>query len=69
MVDVGWCFLRICPPTLFYFTIFFLFTTKMADKAFDIQLILDYSDTATDLPIMKWNKNVELVCELCNMKK
>lgn len=44
MVDVGWCFLRICPQPFFISP--FFFSTKMADKAFDIQLILDCSGTA-----------------------
>ena len=35
---------------------------------FDIQLIPEFSGAATDMPIVKWVENVELVCELCAMK-
>lgn len=41
----------------------------MSDKAFDIQLIPEFSSEATDLSIVKWIKNVELVCKLCAMDK
>ena len=45
----------------------FLFT-KMADRGFDIWLIPELSGAATDLPIVEWIENVELVCEWCEMK-
>ena len=37
-------------------------------KMFDIWLILEFSGAATDIPIVEWVENVELVCELCTMK-
>ena len=40
----------------------------MEGKMFDIRLILEFSGAATDMPIVEWVKNVELVCELCAMK-
>ena len=41
----------------------------MTDKAFDVRLIPEFSGAATDMPIVEWIKNVELVCELCAMNK
>ena len=41
----------------------------MMGKAFDIQLILEFTCTATDVPIVEWIENVELVCELCTMDR
>ena len=41
----------------------------MADREFDIQLILEFSGAATDLPIVEWIENVKLVCELCEVKR
>ena len=35
---------------------------------FDVRLIPEFSGAATDMPIVEWIENVELVCELCNMK-
>ena len=35
---------------------------------FDVRLIPEFSGAATDMPIVKWVENVELVCELCTMK-
>ena len=35
---------------------------------FDIQLIPEFSGTVTDMPVVEWVENVELVCELCTMK-
>ena len=35
---------------------------------FDVRLILEFSGAATDMPIVKWVENVELVCELCALK-
>ena len=40
----------------------------MEGKMFDVRLILEFSGAAIDIPIVKWVKNVELVCELCAMK-
>ena len=37
-------------------------------KMFDVRLIPEFSGAATDMSIIKWVKNVELVCELCTMK-
>ena len=33
----------------------------MEGKMFDVQLFPEFSDTVTDMPIVKWVKNVELV--------
>lgn len=41
----------------------------MADRDFDIQLMPEFSGAATDLPIVECVENVELPCELCEMKK
>ena len=35
---------------------------------FDVRLIPEFSGAATDMPIVEWVENVELVCELCTMK-
>ena len=35
---------------------------------FDVWLILEFSGAVTDMPIVEWVENVELVCELCTMK-
>ena len=40
----------------------------MEGKMFDVQLIPEFSGAATDMPIVEWVENVELVCELCAMK-
>ena len=40
----------------------------MKGKMFDVQLIPKFSGAATDMPIVEWVENVELVCELCAMK-
>ena len=40
----------------------------MKGKMFDVQLIPEFSGAATDMAIVKWIENVELVCELCTMK-
>ena len=37
-------------------------------KIFDVRLIPEFNGAATDMPIVKWIENVELVCELCAMK-
>ena len=34
----------------------------------DARLIPEFSGAATDMPIVEWVENVELVCELCTMK-
>ena len=41
----------------------------MADRLFDVRLIPEYSGAATDLPIVEWLEQVELMCELCNMDR
>ena len=46
--------------------IYYLFA--MEGKMFDVWLILEFSGAATDMPIVEWVENVELVCELCAMK-
>ena len=40
----------------------------MEGKMFDVRLIPEFSGAATDMPIVQWVENVELVCELCTMK-
>ena len=35
---------------------------------FDIRLIPEFSGAVTDMPIVEWVENVELVCELCAIK-
>ena len=40
----------------------------MEGKIFYVKLILEFSVAATDMPIVEWVENVELVCELCAMK-
>ena len=40
----------------------------MEGKMFDVWLIPEFSGAATDMPIVEWVENVELVCELCAMK-
>ena len=35
---------------------------------FGVRLIPVFSGAATDMPIVEWVENVELVCELCTMK-
>ena len=44
-------------------------STKMAHREFDRWLIPEFSGAATDLPIMECNENVELVWELCEIKR
>ena len=39
----------------------------MEGKMFDVRLILEFSGAATDIPIVEWVENVELVSELCTM--
>ena len=41
----------------------------MDGKAFDVQLIPEFSGAMTDMPIVEWIENVGLVCELCAMDK
>ena len=41
----------------------------MASRQFDIQLIPEFSDAATDTPIMEWLEDLELTCELCDITK
>ena len=41
----------------------------MTGKAFDIRLIPKFSGAATDMPVVEWIENVELVCELCAMDR
>ena len=40
----------------------------MANKQFDVQLIPEFSGATTDLPIVEWVKNVELICEHCKLE-
>ena len=40
----------------------------MEGKIFDVRLIPKFSGAATDMPIVEWVENVELVCGLCAMK-
>ena len=40
----------------------------MEDKIFDVRLIPEFSGAATDMPIVEWVENIELVCELCAVK-
>ena len=40
----------------------------MEGKIFDVRLIPEFSGAATDMPIVEWVENVELVCELFAMK-
>ena len=40
----------------------------MEGKMFDVWLIPEFSGAATDMPIVEWVENVELMCELCAMK-
>ena len=42
--------------------------SAMEGKMFDDRLIPEFSGVATDMPIVEWVENVELVCELCSMK-
>ena len=41
----------------------------MDGKAFDVRLILEFSGTMTDMPIVEWIENEEIVYELCAMDK
>ena len=41
----------------------------MDGKDFNVWLIPEFSGAMTDMPIVKWIKNVELVCKLCAMDK
>lgn len=41
----------------------------MEGKVFDVRLIPEFSGAPTDMPIVEWIENVELVCELCAMDK
>ena len=45
------------------------YLSAMEGKMFDVRLISEFSGAATDMPIVEWVKNVELVGELCTMKK
>ena len=40
----------------------------MEGHIFDARLILEFSGAVTDMPIVEWVENVELLCELCSMK-
>ena len=40
----------------------------MEGKMFDVRLIPEFSGAATNMLIVEWVENVELVCELCAMK-
>ena len=40
----------------------------MEGKMFDVRLILEFSGAVTDMPIVEWVENVELVRELCALK-
>ena len=40
----------------------------MEGKTFDVRLIPEFTGAATDMPIVGWVENVELLCELCTMK-
>ena len=40
----------------------------MEGKIFDVRLIPEFSGAVTDMPIVEWVENVELVCELFAMK-
>ena len=40
----------------------------MEGKIFDVRLIPEFSGAVTDMPIVEWVENVELVCKLCAMK-
>ena len=40
----------------------------MEGKIFDVRLIPEFSGATTDMPIVEWVENVELVCQLCAMK-
>ena len=40
----------------------------MEDNMFDARLIPEFSCAVTDMPIVEWVENVELLCELCAMK-
>ena len=40
----------------------------MEGKIFNVWLIPEFSGAATDMPIVEWVENVELVCKLCAMK-
>ena len=44
------------------------YLSAMEGKMFDVRLILEFSGAVTDMPIVEWVKNVELVCGLCTMK-
>lgn len=37
----------------------------MDGEAFDFCLIPEFSGTTTDMPIVEWTENVEMVCDLC----
>ena len=41
----------------------------MTGKSFDIWLIPEFSGAPTDMPIVEWIENVELVCERCVMDR
>ena len=41
----------------------------MTGKAFDIWLIPEFNGAATDMPIVEWIENMELVCELSAMDR
>ena len=40
----------------------------MEGKMFDVQLIPEFNGAVTDMPIVKWVENMELVCEFCAIK-
>ena len=48
---------------------YFRVLLTMASRQFDIQLISEFSATATDMPIMEWLEDLELTCELCEITK
>lgn len=61
----------VCKERNVLFKTFFaiLAVWNSAEKAFDIKLVSEYSGIATNLPIMKLSENIELICELCTMKR
>ena len=53
----------------FYLTSYFSIIRTMASRQFDIRLIPEFSSAATDIPIMEWLEDLELICELCKITK
>lgn len=41
----------------------------MADRGFDKRLIPEFNVATTNMPIIEWIENIELLCELCEIKK